>query len=149
MLLAKQQAALAAKEAQLAMEAQIIEKEKEVLAEKIPEAVVRGVPGTRLMAPGFDLFNHSDALAPGSSHRFDEERQELLVIATRDYQKGEQAFISYGTASNGSLLLGGGFVLPENKYDYVEVVLSSVVDEKRLLTFMMAAPDVPPPTGGR
>ena len=39
------------------------------------EAVVHGVAGTRLMAPGFDLFNHDAALAPGTTHRFDEARQ--------------------------------------------------------------------------
>ena len=55
------------------------------------------------MAPGFDLFNHSDAIAPGTSHRFDNERQALIVVAARAYAKGEQAFISYGHASNGSL----------------------------------------------
>ena len=93
------------------------------------------------MAPGFDLFNHSDALTPGMSHYYSEERQQLIIVASYDHGAGEQAFISYGTASNGSLLLAGGFVLPSNRFDYVEVPLTSLVDSSRLNTYMMAAPD--------
>lgn len=70
---------------------------------------------TRLMAPGFDLFNHSDALVAGSTHFFDPERRALVARASHRHEKGEQAFISYGMASNGSLLLGGGFVLTSNR----------------------------------
>ena len=50
-----------------------------------------------LLAPNFDLFNHSDAVRPGSSHFFDQQRRALVVVAARDYAAGEQAFISYGT----------------------------------------------------
>ena len=92
------------------------------LKSRAAEAVVNGTPGTRLMAPAFDLFNHSDSLAPGTSHRFDETRKVLCVRASRAYRAGEQAFISYGHASNGSLLLAGGFVLPANRFDTVEVL---------------------------
>ena len=98
------------------------------------------------MAPGFDLFNHSDALEPGSTHSFDSERRALVTCATHRHAKGEQAFISYGHASNGSLLLGGGFTLAANKFDSVEISLSSDVDAQRLTLFMMSSPDVPPPS---
>ena len=91
------------------------------LKSRAAEAAVDGVAGVRLMAPGFDLFNHSDAVQPGTSHRFDADRRELIVMAHKDYEEGEQAFISYGAASNGSLLLAGGFVLPSNRFDFVEV----------------------------
>ena len=111
------------------------------LKSRSAEAVVGGVAGSRLMAPGFDLFNHSDALTPGMSHYYSEERQQLIIVASYDHGAGEQAFISYGTASNGSLLLAGGFVLPSNRFDYVEVPLTSLVDSSRLNTYMMAAPD--------
>ncbi|KAL1515957.1 hypothetical protein AB1Y20_002570 [Prymnesium parvum] len=107
------------------------------------EACVRGEPA-RLLAPRFDLFNHSDALVPGSSHFFDDARAALVCRATHPHAKGEQAFISYGTASNGSLLLGGGFVLRSNRFDFVEVLLTSECDAPRLPLYMMAAPDVPP-----
>lgn len=99
---------------------------------------------TRLMAPGFDLFNHSDSLTPGSSHFFDNDRRVLVCRATHAHRQGEQAFISYGTASNGSLLLGGGFVLDSNRFDFVEVLITSECDEQRLPIYLMAAPDVPP-----
>ena len=52
--------------------------------------------------------------------------------ATRDYRKGEQAFISYGTAGNGSLLLAGGFALERNRFDSVEVALTLEVNAQRL-----------------
>lgn len=99
---------------------------------------------TRLLAPHFDMFNHSAALAPGTSHHYDSERRALVAVAARDYAKGEQAFISYGPASNGSLLLGGGFLLPDNRFDTVEVCLTAQCDAKRLPLFMMVAPEVPP-----
>ena len=118
------------------------------LKSRSAEAVVGGVAGSRLMAPGFDLFNHSDTLTPGTSHYYSEERQMLIIVATYDHAAGEQAFISYGTASNGSLLLAGGFVLPSNRFDYLEVPLTSPVDASRLQTYMMAAPDADATGGG-
>ena len=98
-----------------------------------------------LLAPDFDMFNHCDALKPGSTHFFDEPRRALVVSAARDYVEGEQAFISYGTVSNGSLLLAGGFVLPSNRFDYVECPLTTQCDSGRLLLFMMTAPEVGDP----
>ncbi|KAL1495305.1 hypothetical protein AB1Y20_017164 [Prymnesium parvum] len=103
------------------------------------EACVRG-EAAKLLAPHFDLFNHSDALVPDSSHFYDDERAALVCRATHPHAKGEQAFISYGTARNGSLLL----VLRSNRFDYVEVLLTSECDAPRLPLYMMAAPDVPP-----
>jgi len=44
-----------------------------------------------LLAPDFDMFNHCDALTPGSTHFFDEPRRALVVVAARDYVEGEQA----------------------------------------------------------
>lgn len=98
-----------------------------------------------LLAPDFDMFNHSDALRPGSTHFFDEPRRALVVVAARDYAVGEQAFISYGTASNGSLLLSGGFVLPANRFDYIDLPLTTQCDSGRLLPYMMTAPEVGDP----
>lgn len=107
------------------------------------ELRVGGVP-TRLLAPRFDMFNHSDSLAPGSSHSFDEARQQLVAVAATAYGAGEQAFISYGPAPNGSLLLGGGFVLAHNRFDSVEVCVTAGCDARRLPLLMMVAPDAPP-----
>jgi len=107
------------------------------------ELRVDGVP-TRLLAPHFDLFNHSDNIAPGSSHYFDNDRRALVAIAAKPYDEGEQAFISYGPASNGSLLLGGGFVLPKNRFDAVDICITAECDARRLPIMMMVAPDAPP-----
>ena len=97
------------------------------------EVDVHGVP-TKLLAPRFDLFNHSDDVAPGSSHFYDEARGALVALAARDYAAGEQAFISYGsTISNGALLLGGGFVLAHNHSDAVDVPLTVACDTVRRL----------------
>mmetsp|Transcript_9266 Transcript_9266/g.30781 ORF Transcript_9266/g.30781 Transcript_9266/m.30781 type:complete len:443 (+) Transcript_9266:53-1381(+) len=100
----------------------------------------------RLLAPRFDMFNHSTAVAPGSSHGYDEARQQLVVVAAAPYGAGEQAFISYGGASNGSLLLGGGFALRRNRFDAVEVTLTAKCDARRWLLLMMLAPEAPPPS---
>jgi hypothetical protein len=98
---------------------------------------------TRLLAPRFDMLNHSDRLAPGSSHFFDEARRELVAVAATAYAAGDQAFISYGPAPNGSLLLGGGFVLAHNRFDSVEVCVTAGCDARRLPLLMMVAPDAP------
>jgi len=58
-------------------------------------------------------------------------RQQLVVVAAAPYGAGEQAFISYGGASNGSLLLGGGFALRRNRFDAVEVTLTAKCDARR------------------
>ena len=100
----------------------------------------------RLMAPDFDMFNHNHLIEPGTSHRFDEERQMLVVTATQHYKKGEQAFISYGPAGNGSLLLGGGFCIDPNRFDSVEVPLTVRCDSIRIPLYLMLAPEAPPPS---
>ncbi len=64
-------------------------------------------------------------------HKRIPEADEWLAAA-RDYAAGEQAFISYGTAGNGLLLLAGGFVLAENRFDFVEVNLTCACDRQRL-----------------
>ena len=114
------------------------------LKSRAAEASVEGVSGVRLMAPGFDLMNHDDSIEPGTSHYYDAARRALIAVAPRDYAAGEQACISYGAASNGSLLLVGGFVLPAqpgNRFDHVEISLTTLVAAPDLTTFMMAAPD--------
>jgi len=81
-----------------------------------------------ILAPLGDMFNHH------IEARQDDARLERLAqhdgkmclcyYATRDYAIGEQAFISYGNASNGRLLFGFGFVLEDNPLDSVELALT-------------------------
>ncbi|CAJ1423375.1 unnamed protein product [Effrenium voratum] len=84
--------------------------------------------GSRLLVlgPGQDMFNHSHE-AVGSEDVVLEEREGLEVLVVRafkDFKAGEQAFYSYSPASNGRLLLMGGFTLPDNPFDSVELVLT-------------------------
>mmetsp|Transcript_891 Transcript_891/g.3243 ORF Transcript_891/g.3243 Transcript_891/m.3243 type:complete len:494 (+) Transcript_891:226-1707(+) len=64
---------------------------------------------------GADMFNHSPEAGPGS-HRLaggSTEDAAVEVVATRDLDAGEQAFISYGARlSTASLLFSYGCVLP-------------------------------------
>ena len=47
-----------------------------------------------------------------------------MVRASKAYATGEQAFFSYSCASNGRLLLSGGFIVPGNPWDSVELALT-------------------------
>lgn len=91
-----------------------------------------------VVPPAVDLFNHEVAhgdvcdddvrIERDGGRGVDEEEDEgdavLVVRATRDYARGEQAFFSYSSASNGRLLMSGGFVLAENPWDSVELALT-------------------------
>ena len=97
-----------------------------------------------VIPPGIDLFNHEvkdevddddvrlehlpgaqlSTLADGVDDGSIPGAKLLVVRATRDYARGEQAFFSYSGTSNGRLLMSGGFVLAENMWDSVELALT-------------------------
>lgn len=90
---------------------------------------------------GFSLFNHSVDVPTGSDSlqlRRSDSTGELLVTvrACRDYVAGEQAFFSYSDASNGRLLMMGGFVVKENPFDSVELMLSFPVTPSSLNCYL-------------
>jgi len=62
--------------------------------------------------------NDSSRQAPGG---LSEDGEFFVVNSTREYQKGEQVFVSYGAKSNGELLKNYGFVLEENPVDFVSL----------------------------
>ncbi|KAK0749578.1 hypothetical protein B0T18DRAFT_437070 [Schizothecium vesticola] len=68
------------------------------------------------LQPVADLFNHADA---GCGVAFDEE--QFIISADRDYDEGEELFISYGAHGNDFLLVEYGFVLERNRWDEVEL----------------------------
>lgn len=78
-----------------------------------------------VLAPGQDMFNHSLDAPVGDDDlnlvRTDDGRRCLVIRAYRDFQVGEEAVYSYRGASNGRLLMLGGFVLPGNPFDVVEL----------------------------
>ena len=49
------------------------------------------------MVPAFDIFNHSPEAPLGKTHKLNAEEGLVTVYAGRDYEVGEQAFISYGS----------------------------------------------------
>lgn len=68
------------------------------------------------LIPVADLFNHTDAgckvyYSPGGYH----------ILADRDYNEGEELFISYSTHSNDYNLLEYGFIPDENPTDDVYI----------------------------
>eukprot|EP00268_Persea_americana_P057162 TRINITY_DN6829_c0_g1_i6.p1 TRINITY_DN6829_c0_g1~~TRINITY_DN6829_c0_g1_i6.p1 ORF type:complete len:428 (+),score=68.10 TRINITY_DN6829_c0_g1_i6:312-1595(+) len=71
------------------------------------------------LIPFADFLNHD-----GVSETVllsDEGKQISEAIADRDYDSGDQVFISYGKFSNTTLLLDFGFTLPCNIHDQVEI----------------------------
>ncbi|KAF2648297.1 SET domain-containing protein [Lophiostoma macrostomum CBS 122681] len=64
------------------------------------------------MCPFMDYFNHSDVGCdpPHDKHGYS-------ITADRDYEAGEEVYLSYGTHTNDFLLAEYGFILPINKCD--------------------------------
>eukprot|EP01134_Creolimax_fragrantissima_P004346 CFRG4346T1 len=97
-----------------------------------------------ILAPWFDLFNHSPQVPPGKAFKI--EDSNVVVRATKDYKMGDQAFISYGDLPNGVLLLTHGFAIKNNPANSLPFYLTvSDVDENRLAGLMLCAPEVTAP----
>eukprot|EP00276_Gloeochaete_wittrockiana_P008005 CAMPEP_0184644264 /NCGR_PEP_ID=MMETSP0308-20130426/1017_1 /TAXON_ID=38269 /ORGANISM="Gloeochaete witrockiana, Strain SAG 46.84" /LENGTH=351 /DNA_ID=CAMNT_0027072701 /DNA_START=444 /DNA_END=1499 /DNA_ORIENTATION=+ len=73
------------------------------------------------MVPFADMLNHSDA--SNKFLYFDPRAKSVRLRANRDYEPGEQVFVSYGQKSNAELLVGYGFAIRDNLYDSVELEL--------------------------
>ena len=126
-----------------------------------------------VLAPFFDLFNHSVFVGAGDSHRIvrdDSGTEALRAVATRSYAPGEQVHISYGQHSNRQLLLSYGFVThggqdnmsgkaatasdasgvsgSGNGFDSVELVMGLPVASADELEALRAAPDATALDGG-
>ncbi|KXZ50177.1 hypothetical protein GPECTOR_17g814 [Gonium pectorale] len=67
------------------------------------------------ICPLIDLFNHSSTVQSEVSYNYFGD--SYSVVASRDFKKGEQVFISYGTQSNDSLMQYYGFAEPNNPAD--------------------------------
>ncbi|KAK7393766.1 hypothetical protein VNO78_22330 [Psophocarpus tetragonolobus] len=76
------------------------------------------------LVPWADMLNHSCDVETFLD--YDKTSKGIVFTTDRPYQPGEQVFISYGTKSNGELLLSYGFVPKEgaNPTDSVELSLS-------------------------
>jgi len=82
-----------------------------------------------IIVPLVDMLNHDPSAAVGD---ISADGEFFVVNSTRDYQKGEQVFVSYGPKSNGELLKTYGFVLEDNAADFLtlhfELKLTNLVE---------------------
>uniref|UniRef100_A0A7N0TEA0 SET domain-containing protein n=1 Tax=Kalanchoe fedtschenkoi TaxID=63787 RepID=A0A7N0TEA0_KALFE len=82
------------------------------------------------LVPWADMLNHSCEVQTFLD--YDKSSQGVVFTTDRQYQPGEQVFISYGKKSNGELLLSYGFVprAGTNPNDSVELSLSISKSDK-------------------
>ncbi|KAH9606652.1 hypothetical protein KSS87_013087 [Heliosperma pusillum] len=80
--------------------------------------------GKVALVPWADMLNHSCEVETFLD--YDKSSKGIVFTTDRQYQPGEQVFISYGKKSNGELLLSYGFVPKEgtNPSDSAELSLS-------------------------
>jgi hypothetical protein len=81
--------------------------------------------------PFADYFNHADV---GCEVTFSPSGYKICT--SRQIEKGEEIYISYGNHSNDFLLAEYGFILDENKWDEIsldEFVLSLFSEEQKLI----------------
>ncbi|KAI9177478.1 hypothetical protein LWI28_015679 [Acer negundo] len=80
--------------------------------------------GRVALVPWADMLNHNCEVETFLD--YDKSTKGIVFTTDRQYQPGEQVFISYGRKSNGELLLSYGFVPREgtNPSDSVELSLS-------------------------
>lgn len=78
----------------------------------------RDLPPDECMAlcPFADYFNHAD-----HGCDFHSDATGCWITADRDYNSGEELYVSYGAHSNDFLLVEYGFVLAENKWDLTKL----------------------------
>ncbi|KAG2428873.1 hypothetical protein HYH02_014196 [Chlamydomonas schloesseri] len=67
------------------------------------------------ICPLIDLFNHTSAAQSEVSYNYFGD--SYSVVASRDFKKGEQVFITYGAQSNDSLMQYYGFAELDNPQD--------------------------------
>ncbi|EEF30179.1 ribulose-1,5 bisphosphate carboxylase/oxygenase large subunit N-methyltransferase, chloroplastic [Ricinus communis] len=86
--------------------------------------------GKVALVPWADMLNHSCEVETFLD--YDKSSQGVVFTTDRQYEPGEQVFISYGKKSNGELLLSYGFVPREgtNPSDSVELSLSLKKSDK-------------------
>uniref|UniRef100_A0A7C9CSB8 [Ribulose-bisphosphate carboxylase]-lysine N-methyltransferase n=1 Tax=Opuntia streptacantha TaxID=393608 RepID=A0A7C9CSB8_OPUST len=86
--------------------------------------------GKVALVPWADMLNHSCEVETYLD--YDKSSKGIVFTTDRQYQPGEQVFISYGKKSNGELLLSYGFVPEEgtNPSDSAELSLSLEKSDK-------------------
>lgn len=83
------------------------------------------------LCPGMDLFNHIDR--NGVEVHYD--ATGYYVVADKDYDVGEEIYLSYGAHNNDTLWVEYGFLLDNNREDFLKidaVVLAGKQDDQLL-----------------
>lgn len=88
------------------------------------------------MIPLADMLNHH-MLASKLQWGFDDNAQGFVLTAVADYSAGDQLYLSYGSKSNTALLVDYGFVLPDNPWQSVVVVMKLPFDAPLFNTKML------------
>merc|ERR1712076_235830 len=84
------------------------------------QASIYGDECPPVIAPGFDLLNHSNT----PNVEVSPDGETIVVRAITSVREGDQLYKSYGPLANASLLIFYGFALPgPNPHDCVELVL--------------------------
>ncbi|WWC58388.1 uncharacterized protein I303_100928 [Kwoniella dejecticola CBS 10117] len=83
-----------------------------------------------VLLPGLDLFNHSRGqpilwLSSQTSTSTGHTTPSISLVSTQITEKGVQLYNNYGPKSNEELLLGYGFVIPDNPDDVVTLRLGT------------------------
>lgn len=71
------------------------------------------------MAPYVDYLNHSDH--GEETVIIDINAQSMTVVTTKEYNEGEEVYLSYGAHDNLFLLCEYGFILQSNKWDSLDI----------------------------
>ncbi|KAF2861513.1 SET domain-containing protein [Piedraia hortae CBS 480.64] len=70
-----------------------------------------------VLCPVTDYINHSPAGQTPSAVAVSQGKDGYRVLATRDYDVGEEVLATYGSHSNDFLLVHYGFIIPSGSYD--------------------------------
>lgn len=77
---------------------------------------------TIALVPFLDFFNHSDqAISTATA-----DSTSYTLKTENSFKKYEQIFISYGSHNNLKLLLEYGFIVPNNRHDYIEITVNDI-----------------------
>ncbi|KAK7978402.1 hypothetical protein PG988_005892 [Apiospora saccharicola] len=117
----------------------------------IPDAEALALPceidDFSVLLPLYDVGNHSPVAR--TAWRTDSETLLCRLISGQACESGSQVFNNYGMKTNAELLLGYGFILPEEEYlhnDYVHVRTRATDDDDLAGTHLVSLRPMTDPT---
>lgn len=90
---------------------------------------------TLALAPFLDLLNHSCTAGTGLYIKNTNIEPLYQLYTTSVFSKYEQIFISYGALDNIKLLTEYGFIVPNNKYDFIEIQRQDIENYLKLIPY--------------